>query len=79
MQFPSTWSPLTGAPSFQMWAAAILQHQHYDGVTGSSSPCLNLSHRSQWTSTLALHYQLLASVPAGEDQRHASGYKVLIM
>lgn len=34
MQFPSTWCPLTGAPSVHVWAAATLQHQHYDGGEG---------------------------------------------
>lgn len=43
MQFPSTWCPLTGAPSFQVWAAALLQHQNYDGLEGGvAAPCLNL-------------------------------------
>lgn len=77
MQFPSTWCPLTGAPSLRVWAAALLQHQHYDGVEGRG--CCSMSepgHRSQWTSTLALHYLLFANIPAGG---HVSGYKALIM
>lgn len=36
MQFPSTWRPLTSTAGalLQVWAAALLQHQHYDGEEG---------------------------------------------
>lgn len=73
MQFPSTWCPLTAAARalLRVWAAVLLQHQHYYGEEGGS--CFSMSepgHRSQWTTTLALHYLLSASVPAGG---HVSG------
>lgn len=43
MQFPRTRRPLTGAPFLPVWAAALLQHQHYDEVEGgATAPCLNL-------------------------------------
>lgn len=45
MQFPSTWCPLTttGRALLQVWAAALLQHQHYDGEGGGDvSQSLNL-------------------------------------
>ncbi len=45
MQFPSTWRPLTATARalLSVWAAALLQHQHYDGEErGVASPCLNL-------------------------------------
>lgn len=41
MQFPSTCCPLTGAPSVHAWAAATLQHQHYDG--GEGRGCSSMS------------------------------------
>lgn len=71
MHFPSTWCPLAAAARvlLRVWAAALLQHQRYyaeeGGMGGGLFSMSEPGHRSQWTSTLALHYLLSANILAG--------------
>lgn len=84
MQFPSTWCPLTATAGalLQVWAAALLQHQHYNWKEGQgswgwgrvgcwfASPCVNLvidlSGHLHWLF-------IICSQPTSQQGGHMSG------